>query len=66
MFAWLKTIATAGNKLARNLAALADTCEEINTGLREQVGLDKPARIARKVKAEVLDHKPVEADTDAA
>ena len=55
MFAWLKTLTGAGNRLARTLTALADTVEEVNRGLREQVGLD---RGGRKGKAEALDHKP--------
>jgi hypothetical protein len=38
-------------------AALADTCEEVNHGLRDQLGLDRPARTGRKAAVEVLDHK---------
>jgi hypothetical protein len=53
MFAWIRTLTTAGNKLARALAELSATVEEVNGGLRQQVGMDRPAR---KVK-EVLDHK---------
>jgi hypothetical protein len=52
MFAWLKTITTAGNRLARTLTELSDTVAEVNAGLRAQVGLDRPGR-GRKV----LDHK---------
>jgi hypothetical protein len=48
MFAWLKSLSTAGNKLARSLQALAASVDEINAGLRAQVGLDKPER-TRKV-----------------
>jgi hypothetical protein len=55
MFAWLKTLTTAGNKLARSLTALADSVDQINAGLREQVGLDRPAR---KGKAPVIEHQP--------
>ena len=62
MFAWIKTVATAGARLARTLTALADTVEEVNAGLREQVGLDKPARVGRKPRGEVLDHKADDAE----
>jgi hypothetical protein len=48
MFGWIKTLTTAGNKLARSLTALSTTVDEINSGLRLQVGLDKPER-TRKV-----------------
>jgi hypothetical protein len=57
MFAWIKSIATAGNKLARALTALAESVEEVNEGLRQQVGLDAPAR-GRKPRGEVLENKP--------
>jgi hypothetical protein len=57
MFAWIKSLTAAGNRLARTLAALADTCEEVNHGLRDQLGLDRPARTGRKAAVEVLDHK---------
>jgi hypothetical protein len=53
MFSWLKSLTTAGNKLARSLTALADSVDQINAGLREQVGLDRPAR-----KGKVIEHKP--------
>ena len=52
MFAWIKTLTSAGNKLARSLTALSSTVDEINAGLREQVGLDRPVK-ARKV----LEHR---------
>jgi hypothetical protein len=48
MFGWIKTLTTAGNKLARSLTALSTTVDEINSGLRAQVGLDRPER-PRKV-----------------
>jgi hypothetical protein len=47
MFAWLRSVGAAGNKLARNLAAPADTVSEVNTGLRQQLALDKPEKPAR-------------------
>jgi hypothetical protein len=56
MFAWIKTITTAGNKLARALTALAESVEEVNGGLRQQVGLDAPAR-GRKPREE-LESRP--------
>jgi hypothetical protein len=59
MFAWIKTITTAGNRLARTLTALADTLEETNAGLRQQLGLDAPAR-GRKPRGELLENKPGE------
>jgi hypothetical protein len=52
MFAFLKSITTAANKLAKSLTALSTTVDEINTGLRAQVGLDKPER-----KPRVLEHR---------
>lgn len=57
MFAWIKSLTAAGNRLARTLTSLAETCEEVNAGLRDQLGLDKPARGGRKVieaKAETV------------
>lgn len=53
MFAFLKSITSAANRLARTLGALADTLDEVNGGLREQLALDKPARGRR-----VLEGKP--------
>jgi hypothetical protein len=32
--------------------------DEVNAGLRQQLGLDRPARITRKPKAEVIENKP--------
>jgi hypothetical protein len=52
MFGWIKTLTSAGNKLARSLTALSTTVDQINEGLRLQVGLDKPER-PRKV----LEHR---------
>jgi hypothetical protein len=73
MFQWLSKFTASGNRLSKATAALADTFEQLNALVREQTGLDKldgktarPARVTRKGKAEVLDHKPAEADTDAA
>jgi hypothetical protein len=53
MFAWIRTLTTAGNKLARALTELSATVEEVNQGLRQQIGLDRPARKAK----EVIEHK---------
>jgi hypothetical protein len=39
------------------LTALAESVEEVNEGLRRQVGLDAPAR-GRKPRGEVLENKP--------
>jgi hypothetical protein len=71
MFAWLAKFTTSGNRLSKATAALAQTFEELNGLVREQTGLDrldakadKPARVGRKPKAEVIDHKP--ADSGAA
>jgi hypothetical protein len=50
MFAFIKSITGAANKLARNLAALADTVSEVNTGLRQQLALDRPEKPARKAR----------------
>jgi hypothetical protein len=58
MFAWIKNVAAAANRLARNLAALADSVGEANDGLRRQLGLDAPARVGRKPRGEVLEHSP--------
>jgi hypothetical protein len=44
MFARIKTVATAGNRLGRTLAALSDTLEEANAGLRKHLGMDRPQR----------------------
>jgi hypothetical protein len=52
MFAFLKSITSAANKLAKSLSALSTTVDEINTGLRLQVGLDRPEK-GRKV----LEHR---------
>jgi hypothetical protein len=52
MFAWIKTLTSAGNRLAKSLTALSSTVDAINEGLRLQVGLDKPEK-ARKV----LEHR---------
>jgi hypothetical protein len=67
MFAFLKSITTAANKLGRALAELSDTVSEINGGLRAQVGVDKPEKPARVrgKRPEVIDHKP-QADAPAA
>jgi hypothetical protein len=62
MFGWIKTLTTAGNKLARSLTALSSTVDEINSGLRLQVGLDRPEK-ARKGR--VLEHKPAAVDKPA-
>jgi hypothetical protein len=52
MFSWLKSLTTAGNKLAKSLTALSTTVDEINSGLRAQIGLDRTER-SRKV----LEHR---------
>jgi hypothetical protein len=53
MFAFVKSITSAANRLAKSLTALSTTVDEINAGLRQQVGLDRPAR-----KGKILEHKP--------
>jgi hypothetical protein len=53
MFAFVKSISAAANRLAKSLQALAASVDEINEGLRLQVGLDKPPR-----KGRALEHKP--------
>jgi hypothetical protein len=63
MFAFIKSITSAANRLARNLTALADTVSEVNAGLRQQLALDRPEKPARKAK-EVIEHKP-QADAPA-
>jgi hypothetical protein len=52
MFGWIKTLTTAGNKLARTLNELSATVAEVNSGLRLATGLDKPER-----KPRVIEHK---------
>jgi hypothetical protein len=52
MFAWLKSLSTAGNKLARTLNELSATVAEVNSGLRLATGLDKPER-----KPRVIEHR---------
>jgi hypothetical protein len=56
MFGWIKTLTTAGNRLAKSLTALSTTVDEINSGLRAQVGLDRPERSRKAGAAGVLEH----------
>jgi hypothetical protein len=56
MFAWIKTITTAGNKLAKSLTELAATVQEVNQGLRAQVGLDRASKAPRRAQ-EALEHR---------
>jgi hypothetical protein len=39
VFAWVRTIQTAGRRLAASLAALADSVDELNAGLRKAAAL---------------------------
>jgi hypothetical protein len=52
MFAFVKNLVSAGNRLVKNLRAMADSVEELNTALRQATGLDRPEK-ARKV----LEHR---------
>jgi hypothetical protein len=52
MFAFLKSISAAANKLAKSLRDLSTTVDQVNEGLRLSVGIDRPER-----KPRVLEHK---------
>jgi hypothetical protein len=51
MFAFLKSLTTAGNRLVKSLTALAETCDEVNIGIREQLAMDRPASRRKQPQA---------------
>lgn len=57
----LSTIKAAFLRLAGSLNALADTCDEINSGVRQRLLLDSPEE-----PREVIDHHPADEEQEDA
>ena len=66
MFNFLKNVATAAGKLARSLTSLAETIDQVNEGLRAQVGLTRAEKARKGLEHKAAGKPAPQADTPGA